>query len=120
MWNLALDQNNGPHLGGCGTCRGLVTIDTQTGAISREPEYYAFAHGSRFLPADPVRVDSTTAASSIDAVAFLGRRDGALTMLVFNGKPGDEGLTFIIDGRAYRALMPSGALATFVIAAAGG
>ncbi len=120
MWNLALDQDNGPHLGGCGTCRGLITIDTQTGAISREPEYYAFAHGSRFLPADPVRVGSTTAASSIDAVAFLGRQDGVLTLVVFNGKPGAQGLTMSIDGRAYRAQMPSGAVATFVIAAAGG
>lgn len=119
MWNLALDQNNGPHLGGCGNCRGLITINTQTGAISREPEYYAFAHGSRFLPADPVRVGSAATISNVDAVAFRGAQDGALTLVVFNGKPGAEGLTFSIDGRAYRATMPSGSLATFVIAAAG-
>ena len=27
MWNLALDENHGPHLGGCKDCRGVVTID---------------------------------------------------------------------------------------------
>lgn len=27
MWNLALDENYGPRLGGCGNCRGVVRID---------------------------------------------------------------------------------------------
>ncbi|HTN41160.1 MAG TPA: glycosyl hydrolase, partial [Asticcacaulis sp.] len=27
MWNLALDENFGPHKGGCGDCRGIVTIN---------------------------------------------------------------------------------------------
>src|SRR6267378_95314 len=27
LWNLALDQNHAPHLGGCTDCRGVVTID---------------------------------------------------------------------------------------------
>jgi glucosylceramidase len=28
LWALATDQNRGPHVGGCDTCRGLLTIDT--------------------------------------------------------------------------------------------
>ncbi len=35
MWNIALDENSGPHLGGCGDCRGVVTIDSGTAAITR-------------------------------------------------------------------------------------
>ena len=27
LWALATDQDHGPHVGGCDTCRGLVTID---------------------------------------------------------------------------------------------
>ena len=38
LWNLALDENFGPHLGGCGNCRGVVTIDSRTGAVTRNPE----------------------------------------------------------------------------------
>ena len=25
-WNLALDPSGGPHMGGCGTCTGIVTV----------------------------------------------------------------------------------------------
>ena len=32
LWNLALDQNGGPHLNGCEGCRGVVTINNSTGA----------------------------------------------------------------------------------------
>lgn len=115
MWNLALDQNHGPHLGGCGNCRGLVTIDTASGTVTREPEYYAFAHGSRFLPENPVRIGTIVSAPDIDAVAFLGKQSGVVSLIVLNLRPGDEGIRFSVDGRDYRAMLPSGSLATFVI-----
>jgi glucosylceramidase len=35
LWNLALDENSGPHLGGCKDCRGVVTIDSRTGRVLR-------------------------------------------------------------------------------------
>ena len=35
MWNPALDKNHGPHLGGCKDCRGIGTIDSKTGEVSR-------------------------------------------------------------------------------------
>ena len=47
LWNLALDEKFGPHLGGCGNCRGVVTIDSKTGEVTRNPEYYALGHASR-------------------------------------------------------------------------
>jgi glucosylceramidase len=47
LWNLALDPAHGPHKGGCGDCRGVVTIDPATGAITRNVEYYALGHASR-------------------------------------------------------------------------
>lgn len=115
MWNLALDQDHGPHLGGCGNCRGLVTINTDTGTITREPEYYAFAHGSRFLPARPVRVGTIANAAGTDAVAFLGDDGTRVSLIVFNGSPDKDSMLIAIDGRLFRAAMPRGSLATFVI-----
>lgn len=115
MWNLLLDQDHGPHLGGCGNCRGLVTLDTRSGTLTREPEYYAFAHGSRFLPDNAIRIGTTSAASGVDAVAFRSSAGGPVTLLVFNGRPGNGGVSFSIGGKAYRAAMPQGSLATFVI-----
>ena len=56
LWNLALDEKYGPHLGGCGDCRGVVTIDSRTGAVTRNPDYYALGHLSRFVPQGARRI----------------------------------------------------------------
>ncbi len=37
LWNLALDPDHGPHTGGCGNCRGIVTVDPATGAWEPGP-----------------------------------------------------------------------------------
>jgi len=44
-WSLAVDQNDGPHNGGCGTCTGLITVHNKpvTAAAARVDytiEYY--------------------------------------------------------------------------------
>jgi len=114
MWNLVLDQNHGPHLGGCGTCRGLVTINTQSGAIEREPEYYAFAHASRFLPRNAVRVDAASTLEGVESVAFLGQQDGMVEVVVYNASQRDRNITIGIDGQTFQVHMPQGSLATFV------
>lgn len=114
MWNLVLDQDHGPHHGGCGNCRGLVTIDTRTGEIEREPEYYAFAHGSRFLPVEPIRVDAKANLADVEALAFVGRQDGTLQVIILNANPRDRDISIDIDGRVYQARLPPGSLGTFV------
>eukprot|EP00854_Cymbomonas_tetramitiformis_P000571 gene571-971_t len=48
-WNLALDENFGPHLGGCEDCRGVVTIPSNSSHIIYNEEYYGLAHFSMFL-----------------------------------------------------------------------
>lgn len=48
-WNLALDQNFGPHNGGCGNCRGIVTIHTdQQYRFTTSPEYYNLGQVGKF------------------------------------------------------------------------
>ena len=58
LWNLALDPSHGPHLGGCDTCRGVVTVDPVTATWSAEPDLdvlatfaWAGGRGSRVLEA---------------------------------------------------------------------
>lgn len=118
MWNLLLDQNHGPHLGGCGNCRGLVTINTDSGVIEREPEYYAFAHGSRFLPKNAVRVETMTNQEGVEAVAFLGQEDGMLEVVIYNASKDDRDISISIDGKAFLAQMPQESLATYVTSVA--
>jgi glucosylceramidase len=85
-WNLALDENHGPHLGGCGDCRGVVTIDSRTGVVRRNVEYFVLAHASRFVAPGSVRVKSVAAGTAIDDVAFFDQRAGILTAIVVNSE----------------------------------
>ena len=112
-WNLALDEKHGPHSGGCEDCNGLVTIDSRTGAVSRNDEYYAFAHFSRFVPPGAVRVGSTATGPDIRNVAFRNAGDGRLVLVVVNsGKVAHE--VSVGQGNVYfRYKMPAESVATF-------
>lgn len=47
-WNLALDERGRPNIGPF-SCGGLVTIHSQTQAVSQSGQYWALAHFSRFV-----------------------------------------------------------------------
>lgn len=112
MWNLALDEKDGPHLGGCGDCRGLVTIDRASGKVTREPEFYAFAHASRFVRPGAVRVASESGMDKVETVAFQHGASGKVALIVRNGA--DEARTIrVLQGiRNFVATLPAGAVAT--------
>src|SRR5262249_31534900 len=65
LWNLALDERHGPHLGGCGDCRGVVTIDSGSGRITRNAEYYALGHLSRFVRSGATRIGAQSSAAAV-------------------------------------------------------
>lgn len=115
MWNLALDEKHGPHLGGCGNCRGLVTINSQSGEVTREPEYFAFAHASKFVPVGADRIGSTSTDKAIETVAFQKGRKGPVTLIALNGSAVDRTLTFAIGRKSYSATLTAGAVATFSV-----
>lgn len=112
MWNLALDENYGPHAGGCGNCRGVVKIDSQTGAIERNQEYYAFGHASRFVRPGARRV-ATAEPEGLQAVAFVNP-DGERVLIVLN--EGAAPLPFEIreGGLTAGAELPAHTAATYV------
>jgi glucosylceramidase len=85
-WNLALDEGYGPHFGGCLLCRGVITIDSGTGEVTRNDEYYALAHFSRFVLPGAVRVKSTDtdAEKGIANVAFQNSVDGSIVLVMVN------------------------------------
>jgi glucosylceramidase len=112
MWNLALDENFGPHKGGCSDCRGIVTINSTTGVVTKNIEYYAFGHASKFVSAGAVRVASNEA-DGISNVAFRNP-DGGLVLIALNGNA--EAKTFSVKAgrKAFGYTLPAGAVATFV------
>ena len=112
LWNLALDENHGPHLGGCGNCRGVVTIHSTSGAVTRNEEFYALAHASRFVRPGARRVESTSGVNGIESVAFRNR-DGSHALIVLNGLGMAAPINVRSGALTFTYTLPAGAVATF-------
>jgi glucosylceramidase len=112
LWNLALDEHHGPHKGGCGDCRGIVTIDSKTGAVTRTVDYYVLAHASRFVLPGARRIASTSGQGGLDTVAFRNP-DGAIALLVANPAPQARAVSVRIGARGFGYTLPAGSVATF-------
>jgi glucosylceramidase len=110
LWNLALDPAHGPHHGGCSDCRGVVTIDPSTGAITRNVEYYVLGHASRFVLPGAYRVVTVTRGDGVDAAAFLNP-DGTRIAILYR-KLGQGPVTIAFDGKRYTVALSSGSVAT--------
>ncbi|OKP65734.1 glycosyl hydrolase [Paenibacillus sp. P3E] len=105
LWNMALDEHNGPTVPGFGTstCRGIVRIDQQTRELTYTLDYYALAHFSTVIRPKALRMDSASSHERIRSVAFRNL-DGSIGAVLFNDGeeeeivavelPGGEQLTF--------------------------
>ncbi|WP_254427217.1 glycoside hydrolase family 30 beta sandwich domain-containing protein [Rhodanobacter sp. C01] len=113
-WNLALDEHHGPHFGGCTSCNGLVTIDSRTGEVSRNDEYYAFAHFSRFVLPGAFRVQSTATDKGIENVAFQNASDGSIVLVVVNSNKDARRISVMQGKISFEYALPSRSVATFV------
>ncbi|MEK7401895.1 MAG: glycoside hydrolase family 30 beta sandwich domain-containing protein [Gemmatimonadota bacterium] len=114
MWNLALDGRHGPHTGGCGDCRSVVTIDASDGTVVRNDEYYAFAHASRFVRPGAHRIASSSGVEGIESVAFRNADDGSTAVIVVNTNPQEKVFAVRAAARTFRYALPAGAVATFL------
>ena len=110
LWNLALDESHGPHLGGCGNCRGVVTIDSKSGAVTRNVEYYALAHASRFVKPGARRIESS-AVEGLESVAFRNP-DRSTVLVVVNTAGKERRFSVRSHGHALEYALPAGAVAT--------
>lgn len=116
LWNIALDQNSGPQNGGCGNCRGVVTVDhsVSPAVITRNVEYYALGHLGKFVQPGAYRIDSNTFGSgSLEDVAFQNP-DGSIVLLVLNAEPASSSFAATWNGSNFSDTLPAGALATYV------
>lgn len=112
MWNLALDPQYGPHRGGCPNCRGVVTIDPQDGRVTRNIEYYAFGHASRFVQQGARRIDSDGGAEGLDHVAFTNP-DGRTVLIVCNSSPQPRRFSVQAPGQRFGYELPASGVVTF-------
>ena len=111
FWNLALDEHHGPHLGGCGNCRGIVTIDSKSGAVTRNDEYYVLAHASRFVRQGARRIESSSGVAGLESVAFRNP-DGSRVLIVVNTADGEQRFAVRSGRKTLIYVLPAGAVAT--------
>jgi glucosylceramidase len=119
MWNLALDENYGPHKGGCPDCRGIVIINSKTGEVTRNLDYYALAHASRFVRVGAHRIDSTTGVDGLETVAFENADDHSIALIVLNSAPAARRFSVRAQGQTFVYGLQPGSAATFVWNASG-
>ena len=113
LWNLALDEHHGPHTGGCGNCRGVVTIDSTSGAVTRNVEYYALGHASRFVRPGARRIASTSDVDGLASVAFRNADNGSKALILVNANTQERTFSVTWAGRSFRYSLSAGAVVTF-------
>jgi len=112
FWNIALDPSGGPTNGGCTNCRGVVTIDPLSGAVTKNVEYYAIGHASKFVRPGAVRIASTHYSGSIETVAY---RNPGGTLVLIAANTGENTKTFKVrqGNKVFKSTLPSKSAATF-------
>ncbi|MFF4141882.1 ricin-type beta-trefoil lectin domain protein [Streptomyces sp. NPDC001698] len=117
-WSLAVDQNMGPHNGGCGTCTGLVTVhngDGRSGQVDYTVEYYDMGHLTKFVRPGAQRIAST-ASSAVPNVAWRNP-DGGKSLIAYNDATtaktvsinwGSQHATYSLPGRTSATFTWSG------------
>jgi len=116
LWNMALDENNGPVIPGFGnsTCRGIVKINQQTGELTYNLDYYVLAHFSDYLKKDAVLIDSTKGDGNFTSVAFLNP-DGTIVTVLYNQRAEDRNARVILGDQAVVIPMAGRSVATLVV-----
>ncbi|MDR3725897.1 MAG: glycoside hydrolase family 30 beta sandwich domain-containing protein [Terracidiphilus sp.] len=117
LWALATDQKHGPVVGGCDTCRGLVTIDLsdpEKATVKPELDYYVLGHASKFVLPGAVRIASDEpAGAQLKDVAFRNP-NGTVVLYALNAGTASQELRIGFHGKTATTTLPAGAVATFV------
>jgi glucosylceramidase len=113
-WNLALNDENGPHIGGCTTCTGVVTIGADD-IVTRNAEYYTLASVARYVPSGSVVLETLgEEGSALTRVAFE-TPDGSHVLVVFNGAAEASDIEIGVGERLARVTVPAQTLASVVL-----
>ncbi|MGW4443091.1 ricin-type beta-trefoil lectin domain protein [Streptomyces sp. NPDC004682] len=113
-WSLAVDQNMGPHNGGCGTCTGLITVhngDSRSGNVDYTVEYYDMGHLTKFVRPGAQRIAST-ASTAVPNVAWRNP-DGSKALIAYNGGSSAKSVTINWGGQHATYSLPARTSATF-------
>ncbi|MER7597157.1 ricin-type beta-trefoil lectin domain protein [Streptomyces hydrogenans] len=113
-WSLALNQDMGPHNGGCGTCTGLVTVQEggpRAGQVDYTVEYYTTGHLTKFVRPGAYRIASTDNAT-VQNVAWRNP-DGSKALIAHNRGGSAQSVRVDWGGQSFTYSLPAHTTATF-------
>jgi glucosylceramidase len=117
LWALATDEKHGPFVGGCDTCRGLVTVDLSNPAspkVRKELDYFVLGHASKFLSPGAVRIGSDEpAGTELRDVAFRNP-DGEVVLYLVNPGTIKQPVRVSFHGKTAATTLAAGAVETLV------
>jgi glucosylceramidase len=113
LWNIVLDPKDGPHVGGCTGCSGVVTIDQATGEVTYSQDYYQLGHFSKFVLPGAYHIAGDFADKGLQGVGFKNP-DGSEVEVVSNNGASAATFNVRLDGTAsFTYTLPAGAVVTF-------
>ena len=116
-WSLALNEKLGPNLtqsaglGGCNTCTPIITVNSTTGAVTKDIEYYTLGHYSKYVLPGAVRVYSSNT-PNIASVAFQNT-DGSMALIASNTTSASQTFQVQWGTESFSYTLPATSAATF-------
>jgi glucosylceramidase len=112
-WSLALDENQGPHTGGCSTCTPIVTVNSTSGNITYGIEFYTMGHFSKYVLPGATRVYSSNAQGMVTAAFVNPAPNNSRVLVAFNDSSQSQTFEVQWGTQSFTYTLPALAGATF-------
>jgi glucosylceramidase len=112
-WSLSVDENQGPHTGGCSTCSPIALVNSTTGNITYSIEYYTLGHFSKYVLSGANRVYSSNAKGIVTAAFVNPAPDNSRVLVAFNISSATRTFEVQWGTQSFTYTLPALAAATF-------
>src|SRR5436189_5609537 len=89
-----------------------AAFNSASGGVTRNVEYYALAHASRFVRPGARRVESTSGSDGLESVAFRNADDSSKALIVVNTAALERSFAVRWAGRSLTYVLPPGSVVT--------
>ncbi len=108
-WNLALDERGRPNIGPF-SCGGIITIDSQSGSVTRSGMYWALTHYSRAIRRGARRFESRGELAGVSHVAFANPDKTQVAILTNQGQ--ERRAQLRLSARTVEVTLPADSVTT--------
>ena len=115
LWNLALDDLNGPQNGGCTNCRGVVTVNGNQ--VMRNVEYYVLAQFAKYTQPGAKRIGYNIAGTQPTKfyISAVTNPDGSCVVFVLNDTEAVQNFSIRFGEKRITYQISAATVGTFVL-----